>query len=263
MGVFESLKSLGFTKYEINCYLALLNDNPTNGSTLSRNCAVPRSKIYDVLRKMAGKGLVVEIQEGLFAPLPPRELLKRLKSGFQENIKTVEDHLANNTAKGAGYDYVWTIKGKDHILIKARQMIKSAQKELYIRLTPVEGEVLDPELEQAEQRGVALRYVSLGRPGKRFAIQVEHPESERLIKVLGGRIIDIIADRKEALVGNFPLSSHVDPLVNWTRNYWFVSTSRDSVRHDFYHYYLYKLYDCNEFLTPEEQAVYQLIKADD
>jgi sugar-specific transcriptional regulator TrmB len=166
--------------------------------------------------------------------------------------------------QGPSYDYVWTIKGKDNILIKARQMIKSAQKELYVRLTPVEGETLDQDLEKAEQRGVALRYVSVGKPGeKRFAIQVEHPESERLIEVLGGRIVDVIVDRKEALVGNFPIAAQAEPLVNWTRNYWFVSTSRDSVRHDFYHYFLYKLYDRGKGLSAKDEAVYQLIKSDD
>ena len=39
--------------------------------------------------------------------------------------------------------------------------------------------------------------------------------------------------------------------------------NRDSLRHDFYHYFLDKLYDRGESLTPQDQAIYAFIKQDD
>lgn len=49
----------------------------------------------------------------------------------------------------------------------------------------------------------------------------------------------------------------------WTRNKWFVVADRDSLRHDFYHYFLCKVYDRKEPLSETEKAVCAIIKADD
>ena len=54
----EQLKELGFSRYEIACYLALVARHPANGSQVSKLSGVARSKVYDVLRSMADRGLV-------------------------------------------------------------------------------------------------------------------------------------------------------------------------------------------------------------
>ena len=94
-------------------------------------------------------------------------------------------------------------------------------------------------------------------------IQVPHPEVASLPEKLGGESIDIIVDRAEALVGIFETAQEAVSPVIWTRNRWFVIANRDSLRHDFYHYFLDKLYDRGEPLSPEDEAVYARIKQDD
>jgi hypothetical protein len=96
----------------------------------------------------------------------------------------------------------------------------------------------------------------------KFEIQVVHPESDDLLKSIGGRSFDIIADKTEALVGIFELGQENQSPINWTRNRWFVIANRDSLRHDFYHYFLEKTYERGQTLSDEEKKIYAFIKAD-
>ena len=77
----ESYKmtEFGFTQYETSCYMALVAQHPSNGSQLSKLSGIARSRIYDVLHTLTRKGIVFEIEQGMYVPLPPDELKKRLK----------------------------------------------------------------------------------------------------------------------------------------------------------------------------------------
>ncbi len=102
----------------------------------------------------------------------------------------------------------------------------------------------------------------MGKIEKKFDIQVTHPDHGHLQKTIGGRSIDIIIDKKEALVGIFETDNEDNSPINWTRNKWFIVANRDSLRHDFYHSFLEKIVDQNSELTKDEIRIYQIIKQD-
>ena len=262
MNTVDRLKELGFSQYEVSCYLALVANHPVNGSQLSKLSGISRSRIYDVLRNMRKKGLVQEVENGHYVPLPPDEFVKRLRSQFEGNIASLE-HQLKEASEGQGYEYVWTIIGYNEVMDRAIDMINSAKKELYVRLFPEGGKILDPYLHQASIHGVEVRYIAMGNVPLTFDVQVIHPESEKLIFTMGGRSLDVIADKSEALVGIFEKGKEDQSPINWTRNQWFVIANRDSLRHDFYHYFLDKIYDRTLPLTEQEEKIYQLIKSDD
>lgn len=258
----EKLKELGFSQYEVSCYTALLENHPINGSQLSKISGVSRSRVYDVLRNLMRKGIVQEVEDSLYVPLPADELLKRLKSKFEGNISVLKEQLSD-ISKGSTFEYIWTLTGYQSVLDRAVEMIKNASAELYVRIFPKAAKELDPYLHEAAARGVDIRYIAMGEMPLTFEIQVIHPESEKLIYTLGGRSMDIIADKKEALVGIFEKGKEDYSPISWTRNHWFVIANRDSLRHDFYHYFLDKTYDRNQKLSDREKHIYQLIKSDD
>ncbi len=258
----SKLLEFGFSQYETACYIALVAEHPSNGSQLSKKSGVARSRIYDVLRNLSRKGLVFEVEPGQYVPLPPEELKKRLKSKFETNLSILESQFDAFSAK-SDYEYILTLKGYDAVLRKAKDIIDSAQYELYIRLFPETSRYLEKNLEEASGRGVGIRYISMGEVPLDFEHQIIHPDSDRIRRKIGGESIDIIADKKEALVGIFEGGqSHTSPII-WTRNKWFVVGNRDSLRHDFYHYFLDKVYDRKEQLSEKEQRIYSFIKADD
>ena len=261
MKIPDSIINLGLSKYEAQAYLSLVSDPPMNGSQLSRVSGVPRANIYNVLRALRDKGMVAEVRQGIYSPLPPEELIKRLRYCCNNDLVVLEKMVKAASSKTT-YDYVWTIKGYSEVTAKAKEMIQSSKKDIYVRLFLEEGHLLGGDLQDAASRGVQVKYISVGQPATIFPLQVIHPESHKLEQALDGRVIDIIVDRAEVLTGRFQRGNEDGSPINWTKSQWLVNSSRESLRHDFYHYFLYKLYEEKKSLTKEEAELYQLIKQD-
>lgn len=258
----SKLLDFGFSQYETACYLALVAEHPSNGSRLSKASGVARSRIYDVLRNLTRKGFVFEVEPGQYVPLPPDELRKRIQSRFETNLSILESQFDAFSTKN-DYEYLLTLQGYENVMEKARDIIVNAQQELYVRLFPETGQELEKHLKDASARGVGIRYIAMGKISLSFDCQIIHPGSDGIREKIGGESIDIIADKREALVGIFEEGrSNSSPII-WTRNKWFVIGNRDSLRHDFYHYFLDKVYDRNEPLSEKEQEIYTFIKTDD
>jgi len=262
MDVAAILRDFAFSKYESSCYLALLVKHPANGSQLSRLSGIARSRIYDVLRNLAAKKVIFEIEKGLYVPLPFEELKKRLRGQFESNLKILDDQL-NAMADQSSFEYLLTLNGVEEVLSRAKDIIDSAGQELYLRLFPHTWKGLKDHIDAAIRRGVGVRFISMGPMELHYDIQIFHPDVEHLKEKIGGESIDIIADKQEALAGIFETdNAHQSPFI-WTRNHWFVIANRDSLRHDFYHYFLDKLYEKGESLSTRDQQIYAFITADD
>jgi len=261
MDRYSNLKELGFSQYEAACYMALVGNHPINGSKLSKISGIARSRIYDVLRNLISKGYVIEVNSGQYAPLPSDELVRRLKRSFDNNIDAFEDQITKASQKD-DFEFVWTITGYENVMQKAIEMIKEAKEEIYIRLFPEANNHLDEYLTVADKRGVKIRYVAMGNITKKFDVQVLHPDDEHLQQIIGGRSIEVITDKSEALVGIFETDNEDISSINWTRNRWFIIANRDSLRHDFYHTFLEKIVDQHQELTEDEQRIYKIIKED-
>ncbi|MCA1787060.1 MAG: TrmB family transcriptional regulator, partial [Desulfobacteraceae bacterium] len=153
------LKELGFSQYEAACYMALVGNHPVNGSQLSKVSGIARSRIYDVLRSLTAKGFVIEVNTGLYAPLPADELIRRLRRNFESNIQAFKNEIARAGRKD-DFEFIWTLNGYDNVMEKARHMIQGAKKEIYARLFPEADQRLSRDLVTAEKRGVAIRYIA-------------------------------------------------------------------------------------------------------
>ncbi len=255
--------NIGLSDNAIGAYLSLIRNHPVNGSQLSRQSGIPRTRIYDVLRSLKQKGFVNEINPGVYVPLPPAELINRLRRQHEADLKALEA-LTEEARNEVDYEFIWTIKGYDQVLSKAGEMIGSACREIYIRLFPEEGVHLDPLLRQAQDRKVAVKFVCM-RPApflEGYPFHVVHPESDTIETTLGGRTFDIVVDRREVMAGMFESGREDRSSISWGRNPWFVSTQRDSLRHDFFHYFLHKTYQQKQPLTAEEEVIYQTILRD-
>ncbi len=262
MEIASLLRDFAFSKYESACYLALVAQHPSNGSQLSKRSGIARSRIYDVLRGLLRKGIVFEIEKGTYVPLPFDELKKRFRRQFESNLELLEKQMAA-VAREVEYEYLITLRGRETVLAKAAEIITAAHRELYLRLFPSTWDDLEDAIRKAAKRGVGVRLIAMGKLPHVFDIQVAHPEVAGLCDKLGGETIDIIADRAEALVGMLDAEHPDRSSVIWTRNRWFVTANRDSLRHDFYHYFLDKLHEQGQALSAHDLNIYTLIKNDD
>lgn len=262
MDIAALLRDFAFSKYESACYLALLNLHPANGSQVSKLSGIARSRIYDVLRGLSKKGLVFEVDKGMYVPLPFSELKKRLRSQFESNMAILEEQL-NELAAETSTSYLLTLKGTRSVMDKARDIIGEARREIYLRVFPDAWRQINDALDRAMRRGVGIRFIAMGDIPRITDIQVTHPDTGELAARIGGTSIDIIADKREALVGVFETDAPEQSPIIWTRNRSFVTTNRDSLKHDFYHYFLHRIYEENTPLDDREKAIYEFIKHDD
>jgi len=262
MNELSKLMEFGFSQYETSCYLALAGSYPSNGSQLSKFSGVSRSRIYDVLRNLIKKGMVFEVEPGLYVPLPPDELKKRIRTQIETSLSILEEQL-DSISQENNYEHILTIRGYEEVINKAGEIIDSARQEIYVRVFPETGKRLEKKLVKAAKRGVGIRYISMGQIPLIYDIQIVHPECENIMDKIGGESFDLIADKSEALIGIFEQNRKNKSPVIWTRNKWFITGNRDSLRHDFYHYFLNKVYDKKQELSEKEQKIYSFIKTDD
>ena len=171
--------NIGLSQYVVTAYMALVADHPVNGSQLSRNSGIPRARIYDVLRTLKSKGFVVESSPGMYTPIPSKELIRRLRHDHETALSALENKL-KDVEQQSHNDMIWRIKGYDAALGKAKEMITGAEDEIYVRMFPEEGELLDPELKAAEKRGVQIKYISMTEAPDKFDFQVIHPPHRNL-----------------------------------------------------------------------------------
>jgi sugar-specific transcriptional regulator TrmB len=255
------LRDFAFSKYESSCYLALLTHHPANGSQLSKLSGIARSRIYDVLRNLTKKKVIFEIEKGMYVPLPFEELKKRLRNQFESNLMLLEEQL-DAMVEESSFEYLFTLNGVEEVTTKALDIIDSAVQELYLRLFPQTWEKMRDHIDRAVQRGVGIRFISMGPMDIVYDIQVLHPGYQQIEGKIGVESIDIIADKSEALAGIFEKGKINHSPFIWSRNHWFVTANRDSLRHDFYHYFFDKLYEQGKLLSRRDKQIYSFIKAD-
>ncbi len=256
-----NLANIGLSDYAIHTYLTLLTCHPVNGSQLSKQSGIPRARIYDVLRMLKRRGFVAEAGKGKFVPLPPDELVKQLRRDYEADLNRFEG-LVNEVDAPTGHDFIWTIIGYPRVMAKAGEMIDAAEKEIYVRLFQREADVLVPALKKAEMRAVPVKCIFMEPFPRTFDIQVIHPQHDVVEEKLGGRSFDLVVDKEEFIGGMFTLKDDKTCRINWGRNRWFVLAGRDSLRHDFFHYFLYKTHTLKKKLDEDEKKLYEMIQND-
>ncbi len=256
-----NLTNIGLSDYAIHTYLSLLQCHPVNGSQLSKYSGIPRARIYDVLRMLKRRGFVAEAGKGKFVPLPPDELVKQLRQDYEADLCRFED-LVNEIDAPTGQDFIWTISGYQRVMAKAGEMIDAAGNEIYIRLFQPEADTLVSALKRAEHRAVPVKCIFMEPYPPTFDIQVIHPQHAWVEKSLGGRSFDLVVDKKEFIGGMFTDEDGESCHINWGRNQWFVLAGRDSLRHDFFHYFLHKTQTLKQALSEEEKKLYEMIQND-
>ncbi|MDJ0782766.1 MAG: helix-turn-helix domain-containing protein [Desulfosarcinaceae bacterium] len=253
--------NIGLSDYAITAYLSLLAHHPVNGSQLSRSSGIPRARIYDILRNLKDRGFVAEPSEGKYIPLPPSELLSQLRKSYEADLGKLETLIEAVQAPNQT-DFIWTLSGYEMALSKAREMIDGAQGEIYVRLFPQEAARLVPLLVEAEERGVSVKCIFMRPYPDTFKLQVTHPVNRDIETAIGGRSFDLVVDKAEFLGGILEDGKEEQARVHWGRNRWSVIAGRDSLRHDFFHFFLDKLYERRERLTAAEAALYRTIRED-
>ena len=132
------LKVIGLTMYEALAYVTLTSLISATAVDISEKSNIPRSKIYDVLKKLNEKNYI-EIEDGrplIYTVKSPVEVLTREKERLDRNIEDSITRLTNIYENGISQVQapIWRIYGVEKIINKELEIIQRAKKSINMRI---------------------------------------------------------------------------------------------------------------------------------
>jgi sugar-specific transcriptional regulator TrmB len=234
LDLIKILQNLGFTEYEAKAYIALLNRSPMSGYAIALNSGVPRSKIYEVLEGLVGRGEVLASHGSpvLYTPLPPKELISLKRRKVEINFDAAEDALEDFEFNTENREIIWNITGREEILNRIREIILKANQRILLEIWGEDAECLREELYDASIRGVEIYIVSYGNMNYDFAQIYHHDHYEEITNEYGGRWVILSVDDREIVAGIISLGT--DSRAAWTLHPGLVMPISEVIKHDIY-----------------------------
>lgn len=204
--IVESLHHLGFSVYEARLYLGLLTGGPQNGNELSRTSGVPSSKVYAMLERLAAEGLVARSQQKStveYVCVPPHDLLHKLRERYSKPLEYLEETLPTLGVTAPDPE-ILHVQGVEAIVDGARAIIRGANSELYLSIWEEFVEALDPDLAEADARGVRIAGMLYGAEAPQVGWWQQHSYRDTVASRIRGRMLTVVADGIEALIAHIP-----------------------------------------------------------
>jgi len=198
----ELLQRVGLSKYEAEAYYVLLLHGPLTGYELGKRSGVPLSKSYEVLERLARRGLAF-VQPGE----PARYLADRVERFLEQTradqaavLGALAEALADAQPADAAGEF-WVVRGREHVLAQVDALLDEAQTEVEVGIhaaddLPLNNAGLTAALDQAAARGCRVARQTLAAA----------PASPDLLALL--------VDGRRALVGTLSPATRSQAVVS-------------------------------------------------
>jgi sugar-specific transcriptional regulator TrmB len=132
------LKGIGLTMYEAQAYVTLTQLISATAVEVSEKSGIPRSKIYDVLKKLNEKNYI-EIEDGrplTYIVKSPVEVLGHEKERINSELDDAITRLTNIYENGMSQVQapIWRIYGVEKIINQEVEIIKRAKASVNMRI---------------------------------------------------------------------------------------------------------------------------------
>lgn len=256
-----SLMQIGFTEYEAKVYLALLRENPATGYQVSKTSNVPRSMVYDALSRLHTRGAVLESIEDratLYRPVAPELLLERHEDEHRHLLTTLRQGL-NTLYTSTDDERIWTISGQRLALTYAAQMLRKAQREVFLVLMDEDVDTLRSEIRATCERGIEVSTLLLGERHLEYGTVAYHPPLESKLQGISDSLL-VVVDSSETLIA----SKRHDMMATITRNANLVLIARQFVWMELFTQRIYARLgnDLLQRLEPQDRQIFESLKVD-
>lgn len=178
----ELLQQLGMSQYEAASYVALLRLGEGTARETSEMSDVPRTRVYDAIERLQGRGLV-DVQHAspkVFRPVARETTLHHFRHEYDATLAKLADRLA--ALEPANYQPeqrgVWTITGSAAVDDRVGEYLTAATDEIvYLTVDAVLTDDILAQLREATERGVAVQ-VANGTTTTYERIQTTVPDAE-------------------------------------------------------------------------------------
>ena len=195
--VVELLQRVGLNKYEAEAYAALLEHGPLTGYELGKRSGVPLSRSYEILERLALKGLAL-VQPGeppRYIAEAPQQFLDRTRSATSATLDALAGALAE-LGPPAVPEGFWVVRGREPILSHANACIARAARTLVVQVGAAGRALLADAIAQARARGCRV---------------VQAPAAAR---AEAAAALLLLVDDREALVGTLSPADRAQVVVS-------------------------------------------------
>ena len=231
----ENLKNIGLNGYEAKVYLALLKKYPATGYEVAQLADIPQSRAYDTLKALETDGIVTATASKpvTYVPIKPKDLTNRYRRKLTSTLTLLEKKLPN--VKDNHTEPVLSVQGSFQVKSKISEIIRNAQKEIFIAVWGQDFKHFEQDLLDAYNRGLEVKIVGYDAFVCNFGTVSRHVTGKDIIPTLGGRMIFIACDNNEGVFGRID-SLNTDDLASilWTQNVEVVFIIKSFIVQDMY-----------------------------
>lgn len=193
MEFIENIISFGLTKQEATIYKTLLEEGELTGYEIAKINGTSRSNTYASLSMLVDKGAIylVEGTSTKYIAIDPEEFCNNKISNLQklrDNIIKVKP-IRKETIEG----YI-TIKGKNHILDKMKNMIAKTKIRLYLSADNETLEYLREELNLLKNKNIKIVLICDNFFEFQGALIFRSPKSSKQIRLIVDSSIVLTGD---------------------------------------------------------------------
>jgi sugar-specific transcriptional regulator TrmB len=230
--ILENFKQIGFNVYEARVYVEMLKGTtPLTAYEIGKLSGVPRSKVYEVVDNLYKKQIIMKMGENpkKYLPVDPEEVFANIEKSFLSCVNSVKEEL-NHLDKGETIDYIFNIFGKEAIVGRSRDMIRSAASSILIAIDRGMLDILETDLKEAEKRDVELNIVFYGDKEEiGFTNVYSHRLREPDIQNFSFILLD--TDFKEVLAGTMSRRAN-EGHGFWTKSVYLSNIMQDNIIHE-------------------------------
>jgi sugar-specific transcriptional regulator TrmB len=224
---------MGLNAYEIDAYLALLENGQLTAMEISSIAKVPYSKIYDVLNSLKEKSWIKssETRPFKYYPVSPLEATAFTKQRLEDRYlgweQTVSDALQPLYEKRELVERpdILILHGQQAVLAKLEEVLKKANKEIMIAAPAFAKPIFATadELLSGLKKNVIVKLMATGSIDDWKALKKMAGINELRVRdhMFGG---GVIADGKEAMLF---LGEDKPSLVIWSNHVGLVGFARE------------------------------------
>lgn len=230
--VVATLQRMGLTYYGARAYVTLAEMGPAAAGRIAEEARVPRSKIYEVLKRLEEeKWVTVERGRPLtYKVRHPREAIGERKSLLYADVDYASTELSRVHERHAEKEApkVWLIRGMDNIVSRTLDMMGRAKHDISLLgaiYSPEEIERLKSQISRARKKGISVRIITRHRirlkEGSIDLVKAFAPAVPD-IKLLKTPFIKFVVDGRETLIMFSNVVDDVPDMDNvvaiWTPN---------------------------------------------
>jgi HTH-type transcriptional regulator, sugar sensing transcriptional regulator len=227
------LEKLGLSSYEAKALFALMQKHPANGYEISKLAKIPPAKVYETLKRLKNKGVIItddQVDPIQYYPIPHEKLIHMLKQDYVSTIEALEQEL-QELQPLPNIDLSWNLLGYQAVITKITQLIEKSTGVLMVSIWPQEFPLVRNAVIEAQKRGVRVIIAIFGN------CELEGPYVINLSKCgvtsekrLHARLTIAVADSDEVVISE--MNESEDTVGIWTAIPGIVLVAKEYIKHD-------------------------------